>query len=297
MRNFAKKILFTAVLASGIMSAMSAYGANPNWYRDGSGWHYYVSNSATAKDRWIQDGGKWYHFNGDGVMQTGWLSLDDHKYYLNGDGSMVTGLVSIDGKRYYFYDDGSCAIKAVTPDWYLTNENGEILESYRVVAGVAVEKPQSFVKSTSYTMDNWRGLMSGLNVFGDEIYNMTGGSRQFRVYGDRIEYCSGTGSNAGVLITLAKAPATGGWQIKIATALDRSSTDTRASETYDYQVLRYFCYCISGTASELDDALYDSWSLSNKNGINRTTPVVIGDAAVLYHADNGSGTFTINPAQ
>ena len=45
----------------------------------------------------------WYYLGTDGVMQTGWIKLDDNRwYYFGSDGRIVYGWKKISGKWYYF---------------------------------------------------------------------------------------------------------------------------------------------------------------------------------------------------
>lgn len=65
-----------------------------------------ILNSAWLKDR----DGKWYYLNSDGIMQRGWVKVNDLWYYLNDSGVMLTGWIKESGKWYYLKSDGSMAV-------------------------------------------------------------------------------------------------------------------------------------------------------------------------------------------
>lgn len=296
-KNKIKNMLAATLIAAGCFCTITSYAANPNWYQDSNGhWYYYITNNEVAKSRWINDGSAWYYFNNMGVMQTGWVTDGGKTFYLNPSGAMQTGVQTIDGTRYYFNADGSAAVKTITPNAYLTNEKGAIIEGFRVISGVAVQAPQMFVPSNAYPMENWRGILNSVSEVGRRIYNMTGGTRRFRVFQDKIVYCQLRGNTETELITLKKLPENGGWEIKIKTPLNSSVTDSSKGEAYDYQVLRLFCYGFSSTADQLDSIIYDSWSGKNVSGLSRDNSVTAGDFTVYYDAENGAGTYRIYPA-
>lgn len=45
----------------------------------------------------------------NGVMQTGWQTIDNKTYYFSETGSGLVGWQTIDGKLYYCYSDGHIA--------------------------------------------------------------------------------------------------------------------------------------------------------------------------------------------
>lgn len=85
---------------------VSPEAENGIWTADGSSWLFMVDG--TAYTGWLTDtDGKRYYFDKNGIMQTGWLSLDGRKYYLDEDGIMQTGTITVDGTEYTFSFDGS----------------------------------------------------------------------------------------------------------------------------------------------------------------------------------------------
>lgn len=292
-----KKLLAATLITAGCLCTIPSYAANPNWYQDNSGhWYYYLNNKDVAKSCWINDSGTWYHFDKTGIMQTGWINDNNKSYYLDSSGAMLTGLQTINGTRYYFNPDGSAAVKTITPNAFLTDDRGAIIENYRVIAGVAVQQPQLFVPSSAYPMENWRGIINSISEVGKRVYDMTNGARRFHVYSDKISYCKLSGSQETELISLEKLSDGSGWKIRISTPLNRNASDSAKGEAYDYQVLRLFCYSISSQADKLDDMIYDSWSGSNSAGLSRDKSVTVGDCTVYYDAENGAGAYKIYAA-
>ena len=74
-----------------------------DWKTVGDKRYYFDAEGVSV--RWAQKiDGCWYYFNGNGVMQTGWIvwHADGLKSYFDRDGKARTGWQAIDGKWYYF---------------------------------------------------------------------------------------------------------------------------------------------------------------------------------------------------
>ena len=56
-------------------------------------------------DQWKRIAGKWYHFNGSGVLQTGWYKEDDVYYYLKPNGAMAVD-EWVENDKYYLDASG-----------------------------------------------------------------------------------------------------------------------------------------------------------------------------------------------
>ncbi len=285
----------TAVFLLSALMSSEALAANPNWYQDSQGWHYYKSNTQLAKNEWICVDGTWYSFDSRGVMQTGWVKSGSNYYYCLSDGSMTTGYIEVNGNSYYLKPDGTCLIGGVTPDFYLTDTNGVIQPDYRVIAGVRVQKPSLFVRQDSSAMSGWAAMMGAVQSIGQIAYKQTNGARTFHVYQDKISWCSLNGSSETELLSLEKVSGSGGYQIRIKTVLDNTSTDTTKAATYDYQVLRLFCYGISSTAAQLDDAIYSSFAGKNPYNLQNNQWLNIGDCRILFSPEEGAGCYEIQP--
>lgn len=95
------------------------------WLWDPEGIWYYIDTAGTMVTGWLQIDNIWYLLRSDGSMITGWSYVEDKWYYFNQDGSMKIGwFQDMDKKWYYLQDNGSMAIKTVTPDGFLVDENG-----------------------------------------------------------------------------------------------------------------------------------------------------------------------------
>ncbi len=283
-----------ALLLVGLMSS-DAFAANPNWYKDSQGWHYYKTNTQFAKDEWVKVDGKWYSFDSSGVMQTGWVKKNNTYYYCLADGSMATGYVEVNGATYYLQSDGSCLINGVTPDYYLTDNNGVLQTNYRVIAGVKVQKPDFFVRQDSSAMSGWSAFMGAVQSVGQIAYKETNGARTFHIYQDKISWCSLSGSSETELLSLEKVGGGGGYKIRIKTVLDNSSTDASKGATYDPQVLRLFCYGISSSAARLDDVINSSFAGKNPYNVQNGQWFNIGDCQILFTPEEGAGCYEIQP--
>ena len=105
--------------------------------------YWYCRDKGTLlKDSWayVPYNGRtyWYHFDGNGRMQTGWLTVNGNTYYLwpvsdGWKGRMVTGYREIDGKLYYFETEagknqGRMYRNERTPDGNRAGPDGSISE-------------------------------------------------------------------------------------------------------------------------------------------------------------------------
>lgn len=82
-----------------------------SWQKDGGNWYLLDDENGDMKTGWnyIKSTSKWFYLNDDGVMQVGWIQLNNKWYYLNKDGSMATGWITDGGKNYLLYSSGIMA--------------------------------------------------------------------------------------------------------------------------------------------------------------------------------------------
>ena len=120
------------------------------WQKEAGGWNFYGANGSYA-NVWAaafnpyanilagQSAFDWFRFDENGYMMTGWYTDENgDTYYLNpvSDntlGRMVTGWYLIDGVYYYFNEEpdgtrGKMYRNTRTPDGYLVDENGKLVE-------------------------------------------------------------------------------------------------------------------------------------------------------------------------
>lgn len=64
-----------------------------DWKRYGDSWYYLGDyNDGAMKTGWYYDekSSKWYYFNEEGIMQTGYIKIDDKWYDFDNNGAMET---------------------------------------------------------------------------------------------------------------------------------------------------------------------------------------------------------------
>lgn len=119
-----------------------AYATDGSWKQTGDQWTFVNAAGETVKSAWAcvfwNGTYEWYHFDENGQMQTGWLTIDGQTFYLqpqsNGTrGTMLTGWQQIDGIWYYFNNvsDGSrgkLLVNTTTPDGYKVDEKGRWIQ-------------------------------------------------------------------------------------------------------------------------------------------------------------------------
>ena len=125
-----RKVLLRTVLAAVltlvcIVSIGAAESRNGQWSYNG-GWRYYdeagvmqagwltlddgiyfLGQNGIMRTGWMSDDGQWYYFNGSGRMQTGWVRSGSSWYYMAEDGVMQTGWVTMDDGVHYLTSGGS----------------------------------------------------------------------------------------------------------------------------------------------------------------------------------------------
>ncbi len=75
-----------------------------------------------------------YYFDTEGSMVTGWVKTVDSKWYFfenaktADEGKMVTGWKQVQGSWYYFGLDGAMFQNTVTPDGFIVDENGVMVQ-------------------------------------------------------------------------------------------------------------------------------------------------------------------------
>ena len=90
-------------------------------------------NGTYAKNCWEKIDGYWYHFDGNGIMQTGWLNIGGTWYYLNpSSGAMATGWLKL-GDVWYYLNPSSGAMATgwlkVGNTWYYMNPSNGAMQT------------------------------------------------------------------------------------------------------------------------------------------------------------------------
>ena len=99
--------------------------AQPGWFREGAAWKLRLPDGRICSSEWYLLEGFWYHFDGAGIMQTGWIQDGGHWYYLLPGGQMVVGWSQIAGQWYYFRplpEEGGPQGSMVSSGWNLIGD-------------------------------------------------------------------------------------------------------------------------------------------------------------------------------
>ena len=86
--------------ATGIANYLGLSKEKVEWKTVNGKKYCYVNNQRVTGERQI--GGHWYYFDGNGVMQTGFVNLGSKTVYYNSDGQMLYGEQKINHAWYYF---------------------------------------------------------------------------------------------------------------------------------------------------------------------------------------------------
>ncbi|MCD8335728.1 MAG: NlpC/P60 family protein [Lachnospiraceae bacterium] len=123
----------------------------------GSKTYIFKSSGTRYSSCWVQYNGKYYYCNSKGVVQKStWI---DGKKYVDEDGVMVTGFYTIDSKTYYFNSKGTLKKKC----WIRVDG-----VRYRLNAS-GVVRTSCWINDTYYASSTG-AILTGLNAVGGEIY-------------------------------------------------------------------------------------------------------------------------------
>jgi len=92
-----------------------------------------------GKTGWVKKNGNWYYYK-KGVMQKGWLKLGKSKkrvFYLGSNGVMRTGWKTINGSKYYFNSEGVMKTGwfKYKSAWYYLKSNGKMKTGWLKLKG------------------------------------------------------------------------------------------------------------------------------------------------------------------
>lgn len=183
--------------AKGILTYLETGGYVGKWVKTGSQWKYQNYDGSYVKNCWKLIKNLWYHFDANGIMQTGFLTLNGKTYYLQSSGAMKTGWQKISNTWYYF--DGSGAMVSNSWRWinskcYYFDKNGKMAadtwigEYYADADGAWVKGKQKetdkWIQSSgrwwyrhadgSYTRSGWEYIGSKWYYFDQNGWMVTG---------------------------------------------------------------------------------------------------------------------------
>ena len=146
--------------ATGIANYLGLSKEKVEWKTVNGKKYCYVNNQRVTGERQI--GGHWYYFDGNGVMQTGFVNLGSKTVYYNSDGQMlygeqkinnawycfdtitgarVTGFYNLSGKIYYYGIDGKKRFgeQRINDAWYcFDTSTGKMITGFYDLPGKVV---------------------------------------------------------------------------------------------------------------------------------------------------------------
>ena len=143
--------------AKGILTYLETGGYVGKWVKTGSQWKYQNYDGSYVKNCWKLIKNLWYHFDANGIMQTGFLTLNGKTYYLQSSGAMKTGWQKISNTWYYF--DGSGAMVSNSWRWinskcYYFDKNGKMAAD-TWIGEYYVDADGAWVKGKQKETDKW----------------------------------------------------------------------------------------------------------------------------------------------
>lgn len=143
--------------AKGILTYLETGSYVGKWVKTGSQWKYQNYDGSYVKNCWKLIKNLWYHFDANGIMQTGFLTLNGKTYYLQSSGAMKTGWQKISNTWYYF--DGSGAMvsngwKWINSKCYYFDKNGKMAAD-TWIGEYYVDADGAWVKGKQKETDKW----------------------------------------------------------------------------------------------------------------------------------------------
>ena len=143
--------------AKGIITYLDTSGYVGKWVQSGSQWKYQNYDGSYVKNCWKLIKNLWYHFDANGIMQTGFLTLNGKTYYLQSSGAMKTGWQKIGNTWYYFDSSGAMVSNGwrwINSKCYYFDKNGKMAAD-TWIGEYYVDASGAWVKDKQKETDKW----------------------------------------------------------------------------------------------------------------------------------------------
>ena len=143
--------------AKGIITYLDTSGYVGKWVQSGSQWKYQNYDGSYVKNCWKLIKNLWYHFDANGIMQTGFLTLNGKTYYLQSSGAMKTGWQKISNTWYYFDSSGAMVSNGwrwIHSKCYYFDKNGKMAAD-TWIGEYYVDASGAWVKDKQKETDKW----------------------------------------------------------------------------------------------------------------------------------------------
>mgnify|MGYP000506131835 CR=1 FL=1 len=143
--------------AKGIITYLDTSGYVGKWVQSGSQWKYQNYDGSYVKNCWKLIKNLWYHFDANGIMQTGFLTLNGKTYYLQSSGAMKTGWQKISNTWYYFDSSGAMVSNGwrwINSKCYYFDKNGKMAAD-TWIGEYYVDASGAWVKDKQQETDKW----------------------------------------------------------------------------------------------------------------------------------------------
>ena len=143
--------------AKGILTYLETGGYVGKWVKTGSQWKYQNYDGSYVKNCWKLIKNLWYHFDANGIMQTGFLTLNGKTYYLQSSGAMKTGWQKISNTWYYFDSSGAMVSNGwrwINSKCYYFDKNGKMAAD-TWIGEYYVDASGAWVKDKQKETDKW----------------------------------------------------------------------------------------------------------------------------------------------
>ena len=143
--------------AKGIITYLDTSGYVGKWVQSGSQWKYQNYDGSYVKNCWKLIKNLWYYFDANGIMQTGFLTLNGKTYYLQSSGAMKTGWQKISNTWYYFDSSGAMVSNGwrwINSKCYYFDKNGKMaVDTW--IGEYYVDASGAWVKDKQKETDKW----------------------------------------------------------------------------------------------------------------------------------------------
>ena len=149
---------------------------------------YYFDANGVMQTGWLNLNDQWYYFGSNGDIKLGWTKIGNKWYYFNEDTSdvsardtMKTGWQKIGGKWYYFNSSGAMQTgwQKIDKKWYYFNSSGAMLTGWQKISNKWYYFESSGAMKTGwlksggkwYYFESSGAMVTGSRTIGGKVYN------------------------------------------------------------------------------------------------------------------------------
>lgn len=216
-------------------------------------------------------------------------------------GAAFAGEWKQESQRNWCFEEGGVRLQdALSPEGYYLDDQGIWTDEVSIL-GARLEGKNYFLDAER--AGHFELFLDKLNSASDELRRIRD-RRELAVYEDAVVVSTRKKDRRREVLMLMKNPDISGYTLVLKTHLSRDPVrrigevnQMPGTAEYDYQIMRLLLHVISRAGEKVTNAVYSSWEGNNSYGLKPGKWVRIGDAEILYQAENGAGKYLIRAAR